>query len=150
MLRSGAPLPSLAGAARWLHGEPDAASLQGRATLVHFWAISCPICKDNLPTLRRWKEEYGPRGLQFIAVHMPRQESDTRADAVEAAVRELGLDEPVAVDDAHALGERFETGGLWPVYYLFDAEGRLKSRAAGAAGLGMVEAALRRMLAAAA
>lgn len=150
MLRSGAPLPSLAGATRWLHGEPDAASIQGRPTLVHFWAISCPICKDNLPTLRRWQDEYSPRGLQFIAVHMPRQESDTREGAVEAAVRELGLTEPVALDDAHALGERFETGGLWPVYYLFDAGGRLKSRAAGAAGLGMVEAALRRMLAAAA
>jgi len=64
---------------------------------------------------------------------------------VEAAAQALGTSEPLAVDNEHLIGERFETNGLWPVYLLFDAEGRLRARAAGAAGLGVLGAALERM-----
>lgn len=146
MLRSGAPMPSLEGATLWLHGEATPEGLRGGPALVQFWARSCGICKDNLPTLRRWKEQYGPRGLRIVSIHMPRQESDTRIEDVEAVARANGMDEPVAIDNEHAIGRRFETGGLWPVYFLFDGEGRLRSRAAGAAGLGVLESALRRLL----
>jgi len=146
VLRSGAPMPSLEGATRWLNGEATPESLRGGPALVQFWAMSCGICKDQLPALQRLKEQYGPRGLQVVSVHMPRQESDTRVEAVEEIVRANGMDEPVAIDNAHAIGGRFETEGLWPMYFLFDAEGRLRSRTAGAAGLSVLESALRRVI----
>lgn len=146
MLRSGAPMPSLEGATRWIHGEPAPEALRGRPVLVHFWSVSCPFCKQNLPVVRRWKEEYGPLGLTVVSVHMPRQESDTAMEGVEAAVQAHGMDEPVAIDNAHAIGQRFETEGLWPLYFLFDREGKLRTRAVGAAGLSVVESALRRLL----
>jgi hypothetical protein len=139
-------MPSLAGATRWINGEPRPEALEGRLVLVQFWAVSCSICKDNLPVLRRCKEQYGPRGLAVISVHMPRQESDTWVEGVETAVRAYGMDEPVAIDNAHVIGERFETEGLWPLYFLFDRDGRLRTRAAGAAGLSIVESSLRRLL----
>jgi thiol-disulfide isomerase/thioredoxin len=145
MLRSGAPLPSLEGATRWIHGEVTPDELRGRPTLVQFWAMSCHICKDNLPILKDWKGRYGARGLQFVSVHMPREEADTAINAVEAAAREHGMDDPVAIDNAHAIGDRFETGGLWPAYFLFDAEGKLRSRAAGAAGLSIMQSAIDRL-----
>jgi hypothetical protein len=50
------------------------------------------------------------------------------------------------VDNEHVLGDRFETDGLWPVYLLFDAEGKLRGRAAGAAGLSTLGNALERMV----
>ncbi len=135
MLRSGAPMPSFEGATRWLHGEASPEALRGAPVVVQFWAVSCSVCKDNLATVRAWKEKYGPRGVRFVSVHMPRQESDTRLDLVEAVVEQSGMDEPVAVDNDRAIGDRFETGGLWPVYFVFDEGGRLKGRAAGCAGL---------------
>jgi hypothetical protein len=45
------------------------------------------------------------------------------------------------------VGDRFETGQYWPYYFLFDAEGKMKSRAAGDVGLAQIEKALERLLA---
>lgn len=147
MLPSGAAMPSFEGATRWLHGEVTRESLQGAPVVVQFWALSCSLCKDHLPTLKAWKQTYGPRGVRFVSVHMPRQESDTRIDQVEAAVEALGIDEPVAIDNEHAIGERFQTDGLWPVYFLFDETGKLRARAAGAAGPQSIERVLSRLAA---
>jgi thiol-disulfide isomerase/thioredoxin len=146
VLPSGAALPSFEGATRWLHGEVTPDSLRGAPVLVQFWAVSCPLCKDHLPTLRAWKERFGPRGVQFVSVHMPRQESDTRIEAVVEAVEQGGMDEAVAIDNEHAIGDRFETGGIWPMYFLFDAAGKLRARAAGVAGLAPLERTLERLI----
>jgi len=146
VLRSGAPIPSLDGATRWIHGEVGADALRGKPTLVEFWALSCHICKENMPTLKRLKETYRPQGVNFVSIHMPRQEEDTKIEDVEAAIEQYGIDEPVAIDNDHTIGDRFETSGLWPHYFLFDAEGKLRGRAAGAAGLGTIESALERLV----
>jgi thiol-disulfide isomerase/thioredoxin len=144
-LRSGAEMPSLDGATHWIGGEVTPETLLGRPAVVQFWAVSCAICKENMPQIRRWKETYGKRGVQFVAVHMPRGLPDTDLTAVQAAAQEYGIDEPIAVDNAHAIGERFQTGGIWPHYFLFDAGGKLRCRAGGYAGLRMIEAALARL-----
>jgi thiol-disulfide isomerase/thioredoxin len=145
VLRSGSPLPPLDGATAWLNRRPEPDEHRGHPLFVQFWAISCHLCKENTPILRALKDRFGPRGVAFVSIHMPRQESDTSVPAVAAAVRDQGMEEPVAVDGAHALGDRFETDGLWPAYFLFDAEGKLRARSAGAAGLGVMASALERM-----
>jgi len=66
---------------------------------------------------------------------------------VREAAAEMGLTGPCAIDNAHAIGDHFQTGGVWPCYFLFDAEGRLRSRAAGALGLKMAENSLKRLFA---
>lgn len=146
MLPSGTPMPSLEGATRWLHGEPTQESLRGAPVVVQFWAVSCSLCKEHQPALQALKRTYGPRGVRFVSVHMPRQETDTRVDQVEAAVEALGIEEPVAIDNEHAIGERFQTDGLWPVYFLFDETGKLRARAAGAAGPQAIERVLCRLV----
>ena len=78
--------------------------------------------------------------------NMPRSESDMDVEKVKAAVQELDLTGPCAIDNDHALGDRFQTGGVWPCYFLFDAEGKLRSRAAGALGIKMAENSLKRLL----
>jgi thiol-disulfide isomerase/thioredoxin len=146
-LRIGTEMPPLDGATEWLNGDGVAReSLVGHPTLVHFWSVSCYICKENLPTLKKWEETYGPEGLQFVAVHMPRNESDTDVEKVKAAIAEFGIHEACAVDNDHEIGERFETGGLWPYYFLFDADGKMKTRSAGNAGLTTIETGLKRLL----
>lgn len=146
-LRIGTEMPSLEGATEWLNGgEITREALAGSPTLIHFWSVSCYICKNNLPTLQEWKREYGPKGLKFVAIHMPRAEDELDVARVKAAAEEFAIDEPCAIDNEHTVGERFETGGLWPYYFLFDAEGHMKTRAAGNAGLGTVETALKRLL----
>jgi hypothetical protein len=78
---------------------------------------------------------------------MPRYEADTDVEAVREVIAKFGLTEPVAVDNEHRLREAFQNDqGFVPAYYLFDAEGKLKSFAAGERGLDMLESALERVL----
>ncbi len=94
--------------------------------------------------------KYGERGLQTVAVHMPRYEADTDLDTVNEAMFENNITEPVAVDSLHKLKDAFQNEQGWvPVYYLFDAEGKLKTRAAGEFGISVLQTALDKMFPAA-
>jgi thiol-disulfide isomerase/thioredoxin len=143
----GTCLPSLGGATDWLNEPMGSEALIGRPTLVQFWAMSCPVCKINMPGVLRFLETYARDGLQLVSVHMPRMDSDMDLAAVRTAADELDLTGPCAIDNAHTVGDLFQTGGVWPCYFLFDAEGKLRSRAAGQLGLKMAENSLKRLLA---
>lgn len=142
-LKLGEPLPSFDGATDWI--TRDESPSHG-PTLVHFWSVSCYLCKQNFPVLARWKTEFSPLGLKVIAVHMPRQPEDTNIALVQDAIREFKITEPCAIDNNHLVKEAFKNDQSWvPAYFLFDAEGKLKSRAAGEAGVSIIDGVLRRM-----
>lgn len=142
-LRLGSPMPALSGATEWLNGEPAQADLRGAPVLVHFWAVSCHICHENMPTLRKWRDEYGPRGLKLVGIHMPRQEDDMDVAKVREEVKAMDVTEPCAVDNTHAMADAFQNKFM-SAYFLFDREGNLKARTAGDAGLAMLESSLAR------
>jgi thiol-disulfide isomerase/thioredoxin len=144
-LRTGTPMPDLSGATEWLNGEcPSLDSLAGYPVLVHFWAISCHICHENMPSVNRWREEYGTKGLKVIAMHMPRQEEDTDVSKVRAKLSEMNITEPCGVDNMHTVAERY-LNQFVPAYFLFDRDGKLRSRSAGDAGISLVEGAMKRL-----
>lgn len=151
-MRIGTELPTFDGATEWLKGSAEAAAAEakGQTTLVHFWSVSCGICKDNMPRVAEWREQYKDQGLRVIAVHMPRYPQDTDVAAVREAVATYNIIESCAVDNEHKLRDAFKNEqGYVPAYYLFDTTGRLKSFAAGERGLDMLAAAMNRALAAA-
>jgi thiol-disulfide isomerase/thioredoxin len=149
-MRIGDTMPSLEGATAWFNGswEDLQEHIKGKPTLVHFWAVSCGICKDKMPQLREVVKKYGDLGLQTIAVHMPRYEADTDLDTVNEAMRSNNITEPTAIDSLHKLKDAFQNEQGWvPVYYLFDAEGKMKTRAAGEFGITVLQTALDKMFA---
>ena len=135
-MRIGTEMPGFEGATDWLTSNPAeaTAAIKGQPTLIHFWAVSCGICKENLPKIHEWRDQLKDSGLRVIAIHMPRYPADTDL----TAVRE---------DNGHKLRDAFlNEQGFVPAYYLFDAEGKLKSFAAGERGTAMLGAALNRMM----
>jgi len=143
-------MPQLDGATEWFNGTQAHAEAEakGQPTLVHFWSMSCGTCKDNLPRVAEWREEKKDQGLRVIAVHMPRYEADTDVEKVRDLIAEYNIIEPVGVDNEHKLRDAFQNDhGYVPAYYLFDAEGKLKSFAAGERGLDMLKSAIERLLA---
>ena len=142
-LRLGTPMPSLAGATEWINGEPDWNELKGVPVLVHFWAVSCHICHDNLPTILELRDMYAARGLRVIAMHLPRDKEDTEIARVRELVARLKISDPCGVDNAVAVADAFDNRYV-PAYFLFDRSGLLRSRAAGDAGLGLLKGALAR------
>ena len=151
-MRIGTEMPSLGGATEWFGATQAHAEVESRnrPTLVHFWSVSCGLCKENMPRVGEWRDEKRAEGLRVIAIHMPRYEADTDTEAVRDAIAKYNITEPCAVDNEHKLRDAFQNEqGYVPAYYLFDAEGKLKSFAAGERGLNMLQSALERVLAAA-
>lgn len=151
-MRIGTPMPSLEGATEWLSGSAEEIlkETEGRPVLIHFWSLSCGMCKENLPRVADWREKYGEAGLRLIAIHMPRFPADTNVDDVREAIDKYGIIEPRAVDNDHKLRDAFQNEhGYVPAYYLFDEQHKLKSFAAGEYGVKVMEPALERLLGAA-
>src|SRR5512143_4098296 len=55
-------LPDLDGKTRRL------ADWGGKVLLVNFWATWCAPCQAEIPSLMRYQEQYGPKGLQIVGV----------------------------------------------------------------------------------
>ena len=134
-LRTGSPLPSLDGVATWINGsQPTAEELAGKPLLVHFWSVSCYICHNVAAEVARWQAEYGPQGLEVIAVHQPRgpEELDV-AKVTEDAQGAMGITWPCAIDNEHAIVAAFQNEFV-PAYYVFDRDHKLVHRQAGDRG----------------
>jgi thiol-disulfide isomerase/thioredoxin len=149
-MRIGTEMPSLEAATTWFGGTQAHAEAEakGRPTLVHFWSVSCGVCKENLPRIAAWRDELSEQGLRVIAIHMPRYEADTDIEAVREAISTFNITEPCAVDNDHKLRDAFQNDqGYVPAYYLFDREGKLRSFAAGERGVDLLKSAVDRILA---
>ena len=147
-MRIGTAMPSLEGATEWLSGSAEDAlqDAAGRPVLIHFWSVSCGMCKDNLPRVAEWREKYRDAGLRMIAIHMPRYPEDTNVEAVRETAGKYEITEPRAVDNEHKLRDAFQNEhGYVPAYYLFDQQHKLKSFAAGEYGTKVMEPALERL-----
>jgi thiol-disulfide isomerase/thioredoxin len=148
-MRIGTEMPRLEGATEWFgatqaHTEME---IKGHPTLVHFWSLSCGVCKENLPRIAEWRESLKDQGLRMVAVHMPRYESDTDIEEVRAAIATNSIVEPCAIDNEHKIKNAFQNDqGYVPAYYLFDGAGKLRSFAAGERGLDLLKSTLDRVL----
>lgn len=145
-LRMDADLPSLEGGTDWFNSPAITdGELKGQPVLIHFWALSCGTCKESLPDLNRWVDEYGPKGLKIISIHMPRQESDTNVPAVKECLEEWEVKQPCVVDNWHTITDRFENKYV-PALYLFDADHKMRHFQAGEKAVKMTEPVVQRVL----
>src|SRR5260221_525329 len=97
-------LPALSGAVEWLNSPPlTAETLRGKVVLVDFWTYSCINCLRSLPYIKAWADKYKDQGLVVIGVHAPEFAFERNIDNVKKAIRDLGVDYPVAIDNNYAI-----------------------------------------------
>ncbi|MGM0902543.1 MAG: TlpA family protein disulfide reductase [Bacillota bacterium] len=140
------PIPELSQAKEWLNGEVSREDLVGEIpTLIHFWSISCHLCKKAFPQVNEFRDKYKGR-LNVIGVHMPRSEEDLNLEEIKSVVADYDMTQPIYVDDHdHPLANRFENQYV-PSYYLFDREGNLRHFQIGGSGMNMLEKRVIRLL----
>jgi thiol-disulfide isomerase/thioredoxin len=140
------PLPSLRGATAWINGEPNAEELRGRPVVVSFWSKSCYLCHESAESFARWRDRFSKQGVAFVAIHQPRSEDELDVAAVTTdAIEEMELTQPVAVDNDHAIVDRFQNEFV-PAFYVFNRAHQLRHFQAGGKGFERVEAAVARVL----
>ncbi|KEK25912.1 TlpA disulfide reductase family protein [Bacillus gaemokensis] len=139
------PMPSLDGATTVLNGEVERESLIGeKPTLIHFWSVSCHLCKEAMPDINNFRDEYKEQ-LNVVAVHMPRSEEDLNLEQVEAVAQEHGISQSILVDNQHKITDAFENQYV-PAYYVFDKNGVLRHFQAGGSGMQMLTKRVNRVL----
>lgn len=139
------PMPELAGATEWLNGEVTKTDLVGsKPTLIHFWSISCHLCKEAMPQVNQFRDQYQDK-LNVVAVHMPRSEDDLNMEEINKVAAEHNISQPIFVDSEHRLTEVFQNQYV-PAYYVFDKEGKLRHFQAGGSGMKMLEKRVNRVL----
>jgi cytochrome c biogenesis protein CcdA/thiol-disulfide isomerase/thioredoxin len=119
-------LPPLDGAVQWLNSPPlDAQALKGKVVLVDFWTYSCINCLRTLPYVKAWAEKYRDQGLVVIGVHAPEFAFERDVGNVTQAMKELGINYPVAIDNDYRIWRAFNNE-YWPAHYFADAQGRIR------------------------
>jgi thiol-disulfide isomerase/thioredoxin len=140
-------LPALDAATFWICGEPRASDLAGRAVLVHFWTVSCPLCSEAVADIARWREQFDPAALACVAICALRpDETADRARFERDAREKMRVVYPCALDGARAITERFGNPYA-PAYFIFDREHALRHRQEGNHALSRVDQILRNALA---
>jgi thiol-disulfide isomerase/thioredoxin len=139
------PMPDLSGATVWLNSKLTREELVGeKPTLFHFWSISCGLCKEAMPSVNQFRDDYKDQ-LNVVAVHMPRSDKDLDIEEIKAVATEHGITQPIFVDSAHKLADAFENEYV-PAYYVFDSEGQLRHFQAGGGGMKMLTKRVNRVL----
>ncbi|SMQ87060.1 Thiol-disulfide isomerase or thioredoxin [Bacillus sp. OV166] len=138
-------LPELTGATAWINEVVSNEQLVGeKATLIHFWSVSCYLCKETMPEINELRDEYVD-DLNVVAVHMPRSEDDLDINVIEAMAMGHDITQPIFIDSEHKLTVAFENKYV-PAYYLFDKEGKLRHFQAGGSGMPMLRKRIERVL----
>ncbi|MGO2111896.1 MAG: redoxin domain-containing protein [Pseudoclavibacter sp.] len=143
------PAPDLLGIEQWLN-TPDGRAVEleaqrGNVVLVDFWAYSCINCIRSVPHVIGWHEAYGEMGLEVIGVHSPEYAFEREAGNVAAAIDDLGIEYPVALDNGLETWTNYRNR-YWPAHYLIDASGTVRAVTFGEGNYAETEQMIRDLL----
>jgi thiol-disulfide isomerase/thioredoxin len=138
--------PGFDGATGWLNSEPlTPTALSGKVVLVDFWTFTCINWLRTLPSIRAWADAYAEAGLVVVGVHTPEFAVEHDIDNVRGAVREMGIQYPVALDNDYAVWNAF-ANRYWPALYIADAQGHIRHHQFGEGGYEQSEQVIRHLL----
>jgi thiol-disulfide isomerase/thioredoxin len=97
------------------------ADYRGQVVLVNLWATWCEPCKDEMPALQSFYDDYRERDFIVIAIN----DGESQADVLEF-LEEFKLTFPVWLDPTYtATEEVFKTIGL-PTSFVMDRSGMVR------------------------
>ena len=106
----------------------EAADLQGRVSVVTFWATWCPACRSEIADLDELEDELDTAegGVQFLAVNVEGSSFSPRERSARAGnyARINGLGLPIAVDHG-AMARSLRVGPI-PHTVVFDRDGVIR------------------------
>jgi peroxiredoxin len=101
--------------------KKTSADLQGKVTLVNFWATSCVTCVAEMPKMVSTYNKYQARGYDMLAVAM---RYDPPSYVVNyAETRQLPF--KVAIDNTGALAKAWGDVQLTPTTFLLNKRGQI-------------------------
>ena len=93
--------------------------LRGKVVVINFWAISCPVCRVEMPTLERFWEKMSKLDVQVLTIHVGHKESEVRKFV---ASHKLSL--PVLHDPKKDVARSWGVFSL-PITFVLNPDGRV-------------------------
>ena len=141
------PAPEFQAIEGWINSGPlTMESLRGKVVVIDFWTYSCINCLRTVPHVRAWDEAYRDDGLVLVGVHTPEFAFEREPDNVRRAVRDHGIDYPVALDPEYGTWHAW-LNRYWPAKYFVDRRGHLRYAHFGEGDYEESEQVIRRLLA---
>lgn len=107
-------------------GEISLESYRGKAVVVvNFWATWCPPCREEIPDLVDFHNEYEDRGVVVLAVNLREPEGHVRDFAENAK-----MDVPILLDLSGDVANVYEVEAI-PTTVVVDRSGIIRSRIVG-------------------
>ncbi|MFM8691351.1 MAG: redoxin family protein [Limnohabitans sp.] len=119
------------------------AQLQGKVTLVNFWATSCTSCVAEMPQLTATYEKFKDRGYETLAVAMSYDPPAYVVNFTES--RKLPF--KVAIDNTGANARAWGDVKLTPTTYLVNKRGQIVKRYVGTPDFAELERLIEKLLA---
>lgn len=132
----------------WLNTDQPLrlADLRGKVVLLEMWTFDCINCQHVIPSIRAWHQTYAEQGLVVIGNHYPEFSYEANLDNLKAALVELDISYPVAVDNDRATWDAYDNR-YWPTLYLIDKHGEIRYTHIGEGAYQETEAAIQTLLA---
>ena len=100
------------------------ADYKGQVVVLNVWATWCEPCRQELPSLERLYQEYGPKGLKLVAVSIDDYVSE---DSIRAFAKNFGITFEVLHDSTHAIERVYQTTG-YPETFVIGREGTIRKK----------------------
>lgn len=106
---------------------PD--DVRGKVVILHFWAIGCSSCREEMPAMESLFARYRKKGMTILAVNIGQ-----RKEAVKVFVEGLKVTYPILLDPDKHMTREYEVAGL-PRTFILDRNGVIRYKIAGWAGI---------------
>lgn len=107
-------LPSLDG------GTVQLEQMRGRVVLVNFWAVWCPPCRKEMPSMARLAGKLGERPFTILGVNIGES-----PDEIRDFLKQVPVNFPILLDADGANLKPWQVFAF-PTSYVVDKQGRLR------------------------
>lgn len=140
------PAPAIS-SPTWINSAPiHWDDLRGKVVVVDFWTFACYNCKNTLPYKKAWFAKYRHQGLIVLGVHTPELSYERDVENVKQAVRQYGIEYPVAIDGDFTNWNRYHVWA-WPTWFIVDKEGYIRYSHVGEGDYAQSEQVIQELLA---
>lgn len=101
---------------------------RGKKILLNFWATWCPPCKEEMPDMQKFYEEYKDADFIILAVNVTTTEKNI--ENITSFVQDYQLTFPIILDEKGEVAHQYELLS-YPTSYFIDSDGIIRNKIVG-------------------
>lgn len=111
---------------------------EGDVIVLNLWATWCEPCRDEMPALMKFHDDYQNEGITVIGANMTRFERAPREETVQKFIEELNITIPIFYSHDDEFYNMYKPLGL-PSTYIIDRDGMIQEKITGEVTYEMLE-----------